>query len=554
MTCWDVLGIAQTQDRGDIRRAYATRLKATNPEDDSEGFKQLRTAYEQALTYAARGAPAAPPTPLPKRVARPQASPAPNEVESEAPDPHAIDHKAHNAALNRLQAALRAGADPAALPDAFEAVIHSPAMGAIDVRSDTEERIAGVLARNIPRSDPLISPAIDHFHWSSRDVRRRMPRPVSQILQRQKDLGQLRAFGQRYHTHHMAFKALSAPPRPITVRSRLFSGVTAEAVEAFLTDVIRLNPTMRSNLNADSVAIWQAFLSKPHLANWGVWAVVLSGPALILGLLFLTIVPADYRGPGIFTILPPIFALAALAYTFGIDWRQRRWRETRFSAPPWLRWGWAGTTAVMMLATALPFGGWALTAATAVLAAATALWVVIVGEPDVRPTTVPWQLRAMLGELYLGVWGLFAACTLPAAEGWRVIAMLAAVAIASAFARMPLYRLWAVLPVKMRQATALNLALLALVGIVAIWDVQTLPEWRSATVAGVAAIVLAHRAVAVSNPAWLLRIRYFGFIVAAMSAPIFGAVGGLAIGGSILLAWVIALMVRIGLAQRASAR
>src|SRR5262249_7731507 len=48
---WSVLGIGQTKDKSAIRRAYSTKLKQNHPEDDPEAFKQLRSAYEWALSW-----------------------------------------------------------------------------------------------------------------------------------------------------------------------------------------------------------------------------------------------------------------------------------------------------------------------------------------------------------------------------------------------------------------------------------------------------------------------------------------------------------------------
>ena len=49
---WATLQIEPTDDERTIRRGYAKRLKAVRPEDDSEGFQQLRQAYERALALA----------------------------------------------------------------------------------------------------------------------------------------------------------------------------------------------------------------------------------------------------------------------------------------------------------------------------------------------------------------------------------------------------------------------------------------------------------------------------------------------------------------------
>ena len=46
---FQILGISETRDEEEIRQAYRSILKKTNPEDDPDGFKRLRQAYEEAL-------------------------------------------------------------------------------------------------------------------------------------------------------------------------------------------------------------------------------------------------------------------------------------------------------------------------------------------------------------------------------------------------------------------------------------------------------------------------------------------------------------------------
>lgn len=49
---FQVLGIAPTKEEKSIKNAYREKLSVTNPEDDPEGFKRLRTAFEEACRLA----------------------------------------------------------------------------------------------------------------------------------------------------------------------------------------------------------------------------------------------------------------------------------------------------------------------------------------------------------------------------------------------------------------------------------------------------------------------------------------------------------------------
>ncbi|WP_020558078.1 hypothetical protein [Thiofilum flexile] len=52
MSPWDELGIAATNDKKLIKKAYAQRLKVTRPEENAAAFQALYEAYQQALSAA----------------------------------------------------------------------------------------------------------------------------------------------------------------------------------------------------------------------------------------------------------------------------------------------------------------------------------------------------------------------------------------------------------------------------------------------------------------------------------------------------------------------
>ena len=49
---WEVLGLEPTYDSSATKRAYAQKSLTCHPEEDPEGFLQLRRAYQAALDYA----------------------------------------------------------------------------------------------------------------------------------------------------------------------------------------------------------------------------------------------------------------------------------------------------------------------------------------------------------------------------------------------------------------------------------------------------------------------------------------------------------------------
>ena len=60
-----MLGVHLGADERDVRRAYASCLRLTNPEDDEEGFRDLREAYEAALAMIRSGTRQSFPPPAP---------------------------------------------------------------------------------------------------------------------------------------------------------------------------------------------------------------------------------------------------------------------------------------------------------------------------------------------------------------------------------------------------------------------------------------------------------------------------------------------------------
>lgn len=190
---WAKLGVRAGSDRDTIRRAYAAKLRETNPEDNPEGFMELRAAYEAALQRAGRVVEPVADEPVradaedeePLHVERATPNTLLEHAEPEPPDPELADLQAR---WDVLASSLenRWGADPALL----RALIAAPAMERITVRAEIEGHVAALIANHIPKSDTLVIPAIRAFCWDGRGVASRSDHAVRVVLSRAAELPQ----------------------------------------------------------------------------------------------------------------------------------------------------------------------------------------------------------------------------------------------------------------------------------------------------------------------------------------------------------------------------
>jgi len=146
---WDLLGIPETGDPREIRRAYARRLKERRPDEDAEGFQRLRWAYETALLLASRA----------------QAGEPVRERESEQTD-FSLPAEEPSPLQLRLDAASRTDGEPGAA--AVFGQLFGQDLG-LAGGDELEREVAAWLCRFERPPVGLIELADARFGWSAKD-------------------------------------------------------------------------------------------------------------------------------------------------------------------------------------------------------------------------------------------------------------------------------------------------------------------------------------------------------------------------------------------------
>jgi hypothetical protein len=412
---WAVLGIERTADVQIIRRAYARQLKVTNPEDDAEAFERLRAAYDRAMEMASR--------PLFVRVQRaPENQPAPEsqptpevqptmEVQPTREVPAAPESHVDAGAAADVQPSPELPSPPRPLADAvtplqqlqsdfqaldaaivnpaardeersgalFARCLSSPALENIQVLLQFERSVASWLLMRRPASEFLFADAVARFGWSGREKSVGLPPDITSVLRHLRDLQFWAKEQESKGARRRARRALLRKPNPAWLRAQMVFFNLDRHVKTLLGEVYAGHGSVVTRLNADAVAWWREYFSKPRLMSpWLSLLTVLVPVGGVIGWqigISRKLPVRDAAAVG--AMLPVAVILCPLLFKlYVIDW-PKRWylAKSRAGAPAWLRLGWLAAASVMLVVSALlPSSAWGF-AVAAVLGGFCVVWV-----------------------------------------------------------------------------------------------------------------------------------------------------------------------------------
>ncbi|MBI1682465.1 J domain-containing protein [Caulobacter hibisci] len=535
---WDVLGLAPTRDRDQIRRAYARKLRATNPEDNAEGFMRLREAHDEALERIrhdwmwddegedadesgaeAGGAPSlvldstslqtllrtgriaqaetfAPQTALPPTALCDAATPEAEEL---------------RARFDRLESLLRAAERPpvSALEAAFHAVLNAEALDEIAVAAAVEARIADLLLHGLPRADPLLAPAIDAFRWRRNDLRFE-PGPTVEALVARHDFVESRARMLKFDDYtRKVVELLQGPPSAKPPLLWRFDPGFDRAMKDMLGRIGDGDGALAADFDARTLTLWRERYARPRLSAGMVAAI---GSAALLGPVFGVFLDKGLPGVIASALAAPTLVLAGLmAYLHGYLRLKTAWEDHRaWRAGILERTGWWPLSLALLLASALLPDTLASAGIVAGLAAPILAWTFITAAPLLPPAPLHHRLLAQVVPF---AWAL----TLPLFDidvvTQPVIVALAAAAAVDLRGGALSSQVWHTEIGKIGRVVGALAMLAAAIALgVTAWRMagETPPTWAPLCVAGILALAIAHRLPVAILGEDIAKMRYYG--------------------------------------------
>ena len=526
---WEILGIAPTSDARELRHAYMRKLKVTNPEDDAEAFKRLREAYEFALSMGVYA--------VEHEVEESPATPVVREIAA-APEPQVAPPDPAVAALDTALAALaaelrrRRKRDDEKTLGLLQDILRAENLERLDLLQTIDERLAQLLASTIPRSDTLLAFASDTLEWESRERDASLPADAQRVLARLKELAHLERLTSGDSEEARAWARLAAPPYPPMRWLQAYVLNHSAWPELNLISHFEAeHPAMLRKLNADNIAWWKRFESRPRLTAFTVS--ICAALCIVIGVVAYSIgeKPAEpARAYWAFLYSAIGFCVLGLLRIYAIEWPiilvERRWNG---ETPHWLAYGWIGELPVLLalglLARGTPWLAW-LIAGSAVL---TAWWTTIAAgrvEPVFQSSRSETSLRNSrlfrVGTLnfFLAAWLFF---VVPGIGdiGRPLFITVAAVLWASGVGR-ELQIGWFTTELSIEARKQYSLIALAVAGVLGflVFRFAADPAWQAPLVVAVIACTVLRRAVPVEIKlpenayrfSWLLLIICFNLV------------------------------------------
>lgn len=572
---WDILGIEPTRDRDTIRRAYAARLKETNPEDDPEGFKALREAYDYALKWAGTVARGPEIVVVRPEAAAVESSPEPVRGDIEAPaipearsEPSPVSRSGRRAqvrvqaalqgsnaffdALRALEIRLRPGSDhnDDARLQALDDLLRLPDLERIETREQTETWLLRLLCGSIPRSDALIGVARGHFGWEEDTIdhgRRGDAGMKAKLFEREADIALLQQIARPGSEHYRAFRVLNRPPVPETWRSRLFADVSPSEVRALLVLIQLKRPSVERELNPETVAAWEVRLKHARFDGLHLWMALLTVPSLAALALTAWLedrIPADLgRSAGPVFVLavavPAIWTIVrSLAFLVYI-WPRRAWqRYSQDRDGPWLSFSGLGVLFVLFALAALPLSP-ALGELEILLTLAIIWGAVITGQLEKSPGKWAPPVRLLFGSGAALLFWLVGLRSPMEAETKTLLSIaFTAGVVVIGYGRPRALQAWAALKAGFRLTAVLAQVAICAAGATGLWLTQD--SVSPAAFSLVAITLLCHQWTFPFGRAWpSSAVGRVGFYVAATVFLRWSGDGiGVAIAATALTAWL----------------